>query len=174
MLSSSQQSYSDAILRPDGPEAGLLFPTQQGSSERFVFGESPSEKADLSTLQGQDSVNLRQGALVRLPDLHMSPLKVIVLQRWIGRVASVHADRFFAVTIDVTNPRNPAEEVEFDLAEVSEGDRSLVAEGAMFYWSIGYQDSRGGQRERISSLRLVRAPRLRETTVNRIFERADR
>src|SRR5579864_1338908 len=125
MLSASQQSYSDAILRPDSPEAGLLFPTQQGSSERFVFRESPSEKADRSadqiTLQGQDDVNPRQDALVRLPDLRMSPLKVIVLQRWIGRVASVHADRFVAVTTDATNPRNPAEEVEFDLPEVSEG-----------------------------------------------------
>jgi hypothetical protein len=148
MLSTSQQSHSDAILRPDGPETGLLFPTQQGASERFVFRDSPSEKADPSadqiTLQGQDHVTPRQDALVRLPDLRLSPLKVIVLQRWIGRVESVHADRFVAVTTDATNPRNPAEEVEFDLPEVSEGDRSLVAEGAMFYWSIGYRDSRGG------------------------------
>lgn len=178
MLSTSQQSYSDAILRPDGPETGVVFPTPQGASERFVFRESPSDEADpstdQSTLQGQHHLKPRQDAFVRLPDLHLSPLKVIVLQRWIGRVVSVHSDRFVAITTDATNPRNPAEEVEFDLAEVSEGDRSLVAEGAVFYWSIGYRDSLGGQRERTSSLRFVRSPRLSEAAVDRAFEQADR
>ena len=178
MLSTSQQSYSDAILRPDGPEAGLLFPTPQVASERFVYRELPSEKAgpsvDQITLQSQDQVNPRQDAFVRLPDLRLSPLKVIVLQRWIGRVVSVHDEKFVAITTDATNPRNPPEEVEFDLTEVSEGDLPLVAEGAMFYWSIGYRDSPGGQRERVSSLRFVRSPRLSEPMVSRIFERADR
>lgn len=177
MLSTSQQSYSDAILRPDSPETGVLFPTPQAASEKFVFRESPSESdasTDQGTLQGQHHVNPRQDAFVRLPDLRLSPLKVIVLQRWIGRVVSVHGDRFVAVTNDATNPRNPAEEVEFDLAEVSEGDRPLIAEGAVFYWSIGYRDSLGGQRERTSSLRFVRSPRLSEAAVNRVFEEADR
>ncbi len=179
MLSTSQQSYSDAILRPDSPEVGGLFPSQQVASEKFLFLESPSEKGPSANqiavaLPGQDQVGKRQDPLVRLPDLRLSPSKVIVLQRWIGRVESVHDDSFVAVTTDATNPRNPAEEVEFDLPEVSEGDLPLVAEGAMFYWSIGYRDSPGGQRERISSLRFVRSPHLREATVNRIFERADR
>jgi hypothetical protein len=177
MLSTSQQSHSDAILRPDGPETGVSSPTPQVASEKFLYRESPSEKCptvDQILLQSQDQVNPRQDAFVRLPDLRLSPLKVIVLQRWIGRVESVHHEQFVAVTTDATNPRNPPEEAEFDLTEVSEGDLPLVSEGAMFYWSIGYRDSPGGQRERVSSLRFVRSPRLSEPTVNRIFERADR
>ena len=178
MLSTSQQSYSDAILRPGSSETGVLSPTSQVASERFLYRESPSENAgpsvDQITLQSQDQVNPREDAFVRLPDLRLSLLKVIVLQRWIGRVESVHDEQFVAITTDATNPRNPPEEVEFDLTEVSEGDLPLVAEGAMFYWSIGYRDSPGGQRERVSSLRFVRSPVLRDSAVNRIFERADR
>lgn len=173
-ISTSHQSYSDAILRPDNPETAVLFPTQQIESERFLF-QSPSEKVDLKspTLQGQPDP--RQDALMRRPDpAVLPPLKVKVLQRWIGRVESVRSDRFVAITNDATNPRNPAEEVEFDLAEVSEGDRSLVAEGAVFYWAIYYHDSPGGQRGRTSSLRFVRSPRLSEAATNRIFEQAGR
>ena len=175
LISTSHQSYPDAILRPDNPETVVLFPTQQIESEGFLF-QSPSEKVDPRdpTLQGQP-VNPRQDALMRRPDpTALPPLKVMVLQRWIGRVESVRSDRFIAVTTDATNPRNPPEEVEFDLAEVSEGDRPLVAEGAVFYWSIGYHDSPGGQRERTSRLRFVRSPRLSEAALNRIFEQADR
>jgi len=173
-ISTSHQSYSDAILRPDNPETTVLFPTQRVEPEKFLF-QSPSEKIDPKnpTLRGQ--ADPRQDALVRRPDpAVLPPLKVKVLQRWIGRVESVRGDRFVAITTDATNPRNPAEEVEFDLAEVSEGDHPLVAEGAMFYWSIGYRDSPGGQRERTSSLRFVRSPRLSEAATNRIFEQADR
>lgn len=178
MSSRQQQPYLDAILRPGTPAAGILFSSQQVASEQFLFREpthqAPTPSEDLSTLQGQPDATTPQYALVRLPDLRMSPSKVMVLQRWIGRVASVQNDRFVAVTTDATNPRNPEEEVEFDLLEVSESDRALVAEGAVFYWSIGYRDSHGGQRERISSLRFVRSPRLHASTVKQVFDRADR
>jgi len=174
----SHQSYSDAILRPESPEARILFPAPQDQFERFLFRQRPSEKVgpntDQITLQGQDHANPQQDALVRLPGLRLSPSRVIVLQRWIGRVESVRRDRFVAVTTDATNPGNPPEESEFDLAEVSEGDRALVARGAVFYWCIGYHDSVGGQRERTSSLRFVRSPQLSEATLDRILEQADR
>ena len=54
------------------------------------------------------------------------------------------------------------------------GQEPLVAEGAAFYWSIGYRDTPGGQRERVAALRFVRQPRLSEADVKQIFEQADR
>ena len=111
--------------------------------------------------------------LVRLPSLSESKWKVRVLQRWTGRVEYVGADTFSAVINDATNSKNPPEQVELDLNEVSPGDLSLVAQGASFYWSMGYCDTPGGQRERISALRFARRPRLSRTEVNRILEQAD-
>jgi hypothetical protein len=113
-------------------------------------------------------------ALVRLPSLRESKWKVTVLQRWIGVVARVEANHFFAVLSDATATQNPAEQVELDLREVSESDLSLVADGATFYWSIGYRDTPGGQRDRISTVRFARQPRLSKSEVKRIFEHADR
>jgi hypothetical protein len=89
------------------------------------------------------------------------------------------ADRFVAVVNDATNSQNPAEQVEVDLEEVSTSDLPLLAEGATFYWCIGYRDTPGGQRERISTLRFARQPHLSKTVVSktvvdRAFALADR
>ena len=42
-----------------------------------------------------------------------------------------------------------------------------------FYWSIGYRDTPGGQRDRISTLRFARQPHFRKADLKRIFEQAD-
>jgi hypothetical protein len=52
----------------------------------------------------------------------------------------------------------PDEEAEIPLEEISEEDQALVQPGAIFYWSIGYLDSRGGQRIRASVIRFRRLP----------------
>jgi len=169
--------YVDAILRPGRAEIGVLFPAQR-ELEKFLLRQSPIKTTYSWTndpkqvsLQGQERVS--PDVLVRLPSLRRSKWKVRVLQRWVGRVEQVKADRFVAVLDDATNPRNPVEQVEFDLNEVSDSDRPLVEQGAAFYWSIGYCDTPGGQRDRVSALRFVRQPRLSEANVNRIFEQAD-
>jgi len=43
----------------------------------------------------------------------------------------------------------------FDLREVSEEDRSLLVEGAVFYWSIGYSRI-NGQVQKQSNIRFQR------------------
>jgi hypothetical protein len=121
----------------------------------------------------QDQIDTREDVLVRLPSLRESKWKVRVLQRWVGCVEHVMADRFIAVLSDATSPHNPPEQVELDLSEVSQSDLSLLAQGATFYWSIGYRDTPGGQRERISTLRFARQPHLSKTEVKRILEEAD-
>ncbi|MGQ0465468.1 MAG: hypothetical protein ACT4QG_09120 [Sporichthyaceae bacterium] len=49
--------------------------------------------------------------------------------------------------------------VEFDLAEIAEGDRPLCEIGARFYWSIGYTTAPGGSRSRTSRLHFRRIGR---------------
>jgi len=167
----------DAIVRPNsGAEIGILFPTLQ---ERFLIRETVTERLPLNGNQitqasSQGQHVSREDILVRLPSLRESKGKVTVLQRWIGQVVHVKAHQFLAILSDTTNPKNPPEEVELELSEVSESDRSLLTEGATFYWSIGYRDTAGGQRERISTLRLARHPRLSKAYVKPIFEHADR
>jgi hypothetical protein len=172
-------SFRDSILKPGSAEIGLLFPTPQVELVKFLFRRVPADIIAASAngviqASSQDQGRVIPDVLVRLPSILKSKWKVRVLQQWVGRVEQVNMARFIAYIVDATNSRNPAEQVEFDLSEVSESDRVLVAAGAVFYWSIGYRDTPGGQRERISALRFARHPRFSEGEVNRIFEQADR
>jgi len=80
-----------------------------------------------------------------------------LLQKWEGFVLQVRKDAFVARLID-QNHDGPDEEAEIPLEEISEEDQALVQPGAIFYWSIGYLDSRGGQRIRASVIRFRRLP----------------
>lgn len=106
-------------------------------------------------------------------DVSRRNIRVQALQRWTGRVECVSGDRFMAIVSDMTTPINPAEEVELDIQDVSLADRSLVAEGAVFYWAIVYRDTKGGQRERITTIRFARQPKLSDDDINDIFNEAD-
>lgn len=168
--------YLDAVAKPGTAEIGVLFPAQR---EEFLFFPASSQPPPLKLnkfpqvqLSGQERVSY-EDALVRLPSLRVSKWKVIVLQRWVGRVEFVQNETFCAILLDSMNSHNPPEEVELDLREVSESDLPLLAEGATFYWSIGYRDTPGGQRERISTLRFARQPRLTKLDQKQIFEEAD-
>jgi hypothetical protein len=67
-------------------------------------------------------------------------------------VVGVEKNEFVAVVNDKTEPSNPEEEVSFDLADVSEQDRSLVQIGASFYWLIGRERTPAGTIRNISAL----------------------
>src|SRR6266852_2930584 len=138
-------SVRDPIAALGSAEIGVLFPAfekeflvRQPLIARARFGLNTDEVMK-SSPQGQHVP--REDILVRLPSLRKSKWKVKVLQRWIGQVEQVKSDRFVAILADATSSRNPPEQVELDLEEVSESDRSLLAEGATFYWSIGYRDT---------------------------------
>ena len=176
MLAST--SLRDAIVRQDSVE-GVLLPAlqkqflvrQPWTAAKSRFSRNTNEMTQASP---QDQRTIREDVLVRLPTLRESKWKVTVLQRWIGLVEQVKTDRFVAVLNDATKSQNPPEQVEVDFEEVSTSDLPLLAQGATFYWCIGYRDTPGGQRERISTLRFVRQPRLSRAVVNRVFAQADR
>jgi hypothetical protein len=83
--------------------------------------------------------------------------KFVPLQKWEGVVLKTNPESFFARLVDLTSP-GVGQEAEFPLEEVAPSDRELLAEGAVFYWHIGYLDQIDGQRVRASSLRFRRLP----------------
>ena len=157
-----------------GPKSELFGPRDEFLFRKPVTNTSQALKTnEVIRASPQAQRDIREGVLVRLPSLRESKWKVRVLQRWVGRVEHVDGHRFVAVLDDATSSLCPQEQVELDLSEVSESDLTLLVPGATFYWSIGYRDTPGGQRERISTLRFARHPRLSKTEVSRIFEHAD-
>ena len=81
-------------------------------------------------------------------------------QLWEGVVEEIHdVEKELLVTLyDGTNRRNPPERAFLSLDEVPESDKALVAVGAIFYWSIGYERSVHGQKRSVSEIRFRRLP----------------
>ena len=97
-----------------------------------------------------------------------------LLQSWAGNVISIESDSFVAVVHDRTNPNNPDGEVTLDIKEVTSDDLPLLAEGAVFYWSIGYADFPGRPRLRISEIRFRRLPSWSQKEIDSSKEKAKR
>lgn len=98
--------------------------------------------------------------------------RFVSLQKWEGVVLETKEDYFIARLYDL-NAKGNEEEVELPLEEVSEGDRDLVKPGAVFYWNIGYFDSRTGQRKRESITRFRRLPAWRQEELESAKSEAD-
>jgi hypothetical protein len=184
MLESTQ--LQDAIIRqvterPSGGPAESLVSAPLSPQKKFLIRAASVEKMlffhrhnDEPQAAPREQAMKSPEVLVRLSAEKWSSQKVMMLQRWIGRVERLKTHTFVAVISDATTPQHPLEEVELDLREIPPSDLDLLVPGAAFYWTIGYEDSPGGQRQRVSSLRLVRQPRVGQAEMNRIFDRADR
>lgn len=85
--------------------------------------------------------------------------RFLLHESWEGVVEEVFST-YFSAQIVSSLDSDRAEYVEILVDEVSPADRPLLAEGSMFYWSIGYQESRDGQRTRSSILKFRRLPKL--------------
>jgi hypothetical protein len=93
--------------------------------------------------------------LVSLKPLHEDRVFQL-LQIWEGKVTQVGDKDFTAILSDRSNPDNPEEEVVIDRQEVPKDDQPLLRPGAIFYWSIGYEDEPGRPRRRVSQIRFRR------------------
>ena len=80
-----------------------------------------------------------------------------ILQAWEGVVTAVAEESFAVRLIDLMSDM-PEEEAEISLDEVSDDERPLVKEGAVFLLHVGYATSEGGQRSRTAILRFRRLP----------------
>jgi hypothetical protein len=107
---------------------------------------------------------------LRSPSLSLQH-KFKVLQKWEGTIIEILNEECRAY-IREFGSQNSIEEVTFSIEEIPEADRYLVVPGAIFYWSIGYDDHIDGQRNRISSIRLRRLPVWTEKELKKAEEEA--
>lgn len=90
------------------------------------------------------------------------------LQKWIGAVKSMDEDTIYAELID---PRTKEECLaEIPLKEISLIDRPLLAEGAVFYWNIGYHHDACGQITRESIIKFRRLAPITDDRLKKIEE----
>ena len=89
-------------------------------------------------------------------------------QNWIGFVEEITQDEFRAKLIDESSPET-YEVASFDKEEVSPNDRDFLKPGAVFYWSVGFENNNG----QISKKSLIRFKRSVDFTRDDVDEIAD-
>lgn len=95
--------------------------------------------------------------IIKFPSISHRRSHMVSLQKWQGYVLRV-TDSFLYVRLVDLNRVGIDEETEIPIEEISEDDKELIKPGAIFYWNIGYLDSYGGQRSRVSVIRFQRLP----------------
>jgi len=78
----------------------------------------------------------------------------------VGRyVVEVGSETFTARLLDITAEKRTEEEAaDFPVSDLSDDDLSLLKEGAIFRWVIGYQRTSSGQKIRASQVVFRRLP----------------
>jgi len=89
-------------------------------------------------------------------------------QSWIGFVEDIGENDFKAKLIDKNSP-DTYEIATFDQDEVSPGDNKLLTRGAVFYWSVGYENNKG----QVSKQSLIRFKRSIDFTIDDIDSISD-
>jgi hypothetical protein len=82
----------------------------------------------------------------------------VLLQLWEGTVVRIDKAEFTAILRDKTDDNNPDEEVVLSTEELAPEDIDLLRPGAVFYWSIRYEQEPGLPRRRVSRIRFRRVP----------------
>lgn len=122
---------------------------------------------------GESSVpeELDEAPLIRIKGEHRLGRVFKILQQWECVVTEVAEDDFTMELSDLSDPAAPMEVAVLPIREISEADRPLLRPGAVLYWHIGYETSPGGQRSRMSEIRLRRSPKWTVTLIERIRAR---
>ena len=81
-----------------------------------------------------------------------------VRTRMEGVVQRADGESFWAILRDLDDPNRPEELAEFDRQSLMQSDEKLVAEGAVFYFSVGYRTNEKGTRSAFSEVRFRRLP----------------
>ena len=176
-----QQAMDGSSARRDtedvGPRlwatAAAARPAQRGPSARTAPSDGQADeegfRAEPTAVESGRVVPLR-GVLRRPEAPNVGTF--ILLQQFEGTVLAIGPSEFGARLVDRTHPTNPAETGDFSIDDVSEGDRPLLALGAVFYFSLGYRIAPSGQRDRVATVRFRRLPAWSKREIAAAEERA--
>ena len=112
--------------------------------------------------------------LIRLSTGHTRQRRFEVLQQWEGVVTELSGENVWADLKDLTDRSNPDEVIELPIDEFSPEDRDVLGIGSIFYWAIGYEARSGGQRSRVSEIRVSRVPRWSKREVAALEQKAEK
>lgn len=93
------------------------------------------------------------------------------IQKWEGIVLSIENNSIYTRLYDISN-RGFEEEAEIPIEEISDDDHELIAEGAVFYWSLGYLKKKNGQKVRQSIIKFRRLPAWHNSEINTAKKKA--
>lgn len=148
---------SEADTRAAESPEGMWRKTQVGRG--MLRGAIPQGYIDQASATRPRDIDVSQSTVSDLQrNQNFRPAREEKLQEWEGRVTSVADDHFTARLVDLTAGNDyETEEGDFQLAEISESDRDLLRENAVFRWIIGYR-YHGGTKERFARIVFRRLP----------------
>ena len=176
-----QTPSDDATGNPGPPESssgGAKLHLARGTRLDIDDGDStmsaPTKETRESSSLPRKSYETHAAVEPRWITVSPPSSRVVVLQKWEGIVEEIDeaAGEFSVVVRDLINPDAPNELITMSIAEVPPPDLDLLVPGAVFYWSMGYEDFLDGQRKRSSSIRFRRLPQWRGAEITKARKEA--
>ena len=141
--------------------------------------EKSYKHSDMVGLSAQRTTNGEKQSETYVP-LHIpkprnSEYQTEVLQQWEGIVEEVGDENFTARLRDLTNKEHyPGEMAELPRDDISDDDRELLREGAVFYLTVGRLIHFSGRQKRFGDIVFRRLPGWTSSTLDRAEKRAER
>ena len=149
-------------------EAILPSPPQSGQEPEPRPWDNPPPQSTVSP--GDKAAEV--APLIRLTRKQAPTRRFEILQQWEGVVNEITDESIWAELRDLTRQSLAIEVVELLLEEIPRADRPLLKIGGVFYWSIGYETSPGGQIRRVSEIRVRRTPQWSRHSVDSVRAKA--
>ncbi len=170
--------HSEAAVRTNGNVDAKSSLREKGDA---VTWESPPAVArslvenrpihEISTVPEQSNAREVAKRSVKLMPKPGPRQRFATLEQYEGTVTSVEGEEFVA-RLRNTLEEEPPQQATFPLNLVSVCDRDLVAEGAVFYWSVGYRIEPHGQRSLSSHVVFRRLPAWSKRDIAKLEERS--
>ncbi|MFZ0886977.1 MAG: hypothetical protein WA005_00865 [Candidatus Binataceae bacterium] len=159
------------IIDSSRSHAVAPLPAENRSVDDTTISSAPLSTHNISPEQSSEE----SAAKIVIPSQKMpAPRQTFrAIQRWEGTVISVGETGFEAILRDLDAVK-PEEKASFLLEEVSPDDHNLIADGAVFYWYVGYETTITGQRKLTANVRFRRLPGWSKTSLRALREKAKR
>lgn len=162
--------WADEVDSQDFSLNGFLPAPRQKTKARPSTSSAQVERATSIELLDATAVahSLEVDPLIRLTGGHGTIRRFKVLQQFECIVTDVLEGAVIAELIDLTDSSRPNEIAEIPLSDIPSSDQALLTPGCVFYWILGFETSVGGQRNRVSEIRVRRTPKWSENDIEAI------